>query len=181
MSQPQPINQANDHGGNRMTNFKTTPKPPRQIGRRATTALLLAAATLATLSIVASAGGSTTHRVKLDSTMFAAQVGSIDTGGSVFAGALPDPSLGHGAIVFTTTGTTNLHMTFQEFFALGTIKGTGSATLTPQQGGQEKVSGSLKITGGTAKYHNATGNIVAAGNINKAGMVKATLKGSFTH
>lgn len=130
---------------------------------------------------VASAGGSTTHRVKLDSTMFAAQVGSITGGGSVFAGALPDPRFGHGAIVFSTTGTTNLHVTFQEFFALGSIKGTGSVTLTPQTGGHEELAGSLKITGGTGKYDNATGQLIAAGNVNKAGTVKATLRGSLTH
>jgi hypothetical protein len=146
------------------------------------TTVFLATSSAAMLALmVASAGGSTTHRVKLDSTMFAAQVGSITGGGSVFAGALPDPRLRHGAIVFTTTGATNLRVTFQEFFALGSINGTGSVTLTPQTSGQEKLAGSLKITGGTGKYHNATGKLIAAGNVNKAGMVKATLKGSFTH
>jgi hypothetical protein len=164
-----------------MQNFKTRTEPARQIRRRATMALPVAAAALAALSIAASADGSTTHRVKLDSTMFAAQVGSIATGGSVFAGALPDPRLGHGAIVFTTTGTTSLHVTFQEFFALGSIKGTGSVTLTPQTGGKEKLAGSLKVIAGTGKYRNAVGKLTAAGNVNKASMVMATLKGSFTH
>ena len=144
--------------------------------------LLLATTTTAALAVgVATANGSTTHRVKLDSTMFAANVGSTTTGSNVFAGALPDPRLGHGAIVFSTTGTTNLHVTFQEFFALGSIKGTGSVTATPQTGGQTKLAGSLKITGGTGKYRHATGSLVAAGNVNNAGMLKVTLKGSFAH
>jgi hypothetical protein len=145
------------------------------------TTLFLATTSAALLAVVATAGASTTHRVKLDSTAFAAQVGSLANGGTVFAGALPDPRLGHGAIVFTTTGTTHLHVTFQEFFALGSVKGTGSVTLTPQTGGQDKLTGSLKITAGTGKYHHATGSLTAAGTVNKAGMVKATLKGSFTH
>jgi hypothetical protein len=135
---------------------------------------------LAGLVIAADANGATNHRVKLDSTMFAAQVGSTASGGSVFAGALPDPSLGHGAIVFSTTGTTRLRVTFHEFFALGSIRGRGSATLTPEQGGRERLAGSFKITGGTGKYRSAAGNLTAAGNINKAGMVMATIKGSFT-
>jgi hypothetical protein len=128
----------------------------------------------------ARAGEARTHEVRLDSTMFAAQVGSLTTGGSVFAGALPDPRLGHGAIVFNTTGTTNLHVSFREFFTLGSIKGQGSVTLAPQKGGQAALAGSLKITGGTGKYHDAAGSLVAAGNVNEAGMVMATLKGSFT-
>lgn len=155
-----------------------SPQALTRITRRAAIALPVAAAALA---IATTAGGSTIHRVKLDSTTFAAQVGSLTSGGSVFAGALPDPKLGHGAIVFTTTGTTNLHVTFQEFFALGSIKGAGSVTLSPLKGGQEKLAGSLRITSGTGKYRKASGSLTAAGNINKAGMVMATLKGSFTH
>jgi hypothetical protein len=164
-----------------MQHPKPSLKPPTKSTHRARVALPLAATALAALSIVAIASGSTTHRVKLDSTMFAGQVGSTTSGGSVFAGALPDPRLGHGAIVFSTTGTTHLHVTFQEFFALGSIKGKGSATLTPQTGGQEKLAGSLKITAGTGKYRDAAGNLTAAGNVNKAGMLMATLKGSFIH
>lgn len=154
---------------------------PRRITRRAALVLPVTVAAFAALTIAATAGGSTIHQVKLDSTMFAAQVGSVTSGGSVFAGALPDPRLGHGAIVFTTTGTTNLNVTFQEFFALGSIKGRGSATLTPTKGGTETLSGSLKITAGTGKYRGAAGKLIAAGKINKAGMVMAALKGSFVH
>lgn len=161
---------------------KTEPKPLVQTKRVANAGLLLAATGLTALSIAATAHGSTTQRVKLDSTMFAAQVGTTTGGGSVYAGALPDPKLGHGAIVFTTTtGNAHQHVTFQEFFALGSIKGKGTVTPTPQKGGQYKLAGSLNITGGTGKYRNASGNLTVAGNINKAGQIMATLKGSFTH
>jgi hypothetical protein len=163
-----------------MRSFITNDQSLARISRHAKITLFPIAGAIVALSLVATAGGSTVHRIKLDSTMFAAQVGSITGGGSVFAGALPDPKHGHGAIVFTTTGATNLHVTFQEFFALGSIKGKGSATLTQLGGGRAKLSGSLTITGGTAKYRNAAGSLTAAGNINKAGMVMATLKGSFT-
>jgi hypothetical protein len=45
-------------------------------------ALFLAATSAATLAMtVATAGGSTTHTVKLNSTMFAAQVGSTTAAG----------------------------------------------------------------------------------------------------
>jgi hypothetical protein len=88
--------------------------------------------------------------------------------------------LGHGAIVFSTTGSTNLRVTFQEFFARGSIKGKGSVALTVGKGGTQKLSGSLKITRGTGRYRGASGKLSAAGNINKAGMMMATLKGSFT-
>jgi hypothetical protein len=164
-----------------MRDLNASPQPPSRTRHRAAFAVPVAAAALAALTIAAPAGGSTVHNVKLDSTTFAAQVGSLTSGGSVFAGALPDPRLGHGAIVFTTTGTTNLHVTFQEFFALGSIKGAGSVALSPLKGGRQKLAGSLKITSGTGKYRNASGKLTAAGNINTAGMLMATLKGSFTH
>ena len=155
--------------------------PTSELRRRTRLGVLaIAASALAALTIaVATSAASGGHRIKLDSTMFAAQVGSTTAGGNVFAGALPDPRLGHGAIVFTTTGTAHLHVTFQEFFALGSIKGNGNVTATPHKGGREKLAGSLKITGGTGKYHNASGSLTAAGNANKAGMVMATLRGSF--
>ena len=149
--------------------------------RGVTIILTMAAAALAAPAIAASAGEATTHRVKLNSTMFAAQVGSTSNGGSVYAGALPDPRLGHGAIVFTATGTKTLKVVFREFFARGSIKGAGSITVTRHKGGKATLTGSLKINGGSARYHGAQGKLAARGGINKAGMVRATLKGSLTY
>jgi hypothetical protein len=89
--------------------------------------LTLAAAALAAPAIAASTVEAGTHQIKLNSTMFAAQVGSTSSGGSVYAGALPDRSLGHGAIVFGAKGTKTLRVVFREFFALGSIKGWASS------------------------------------------------------
>ena len=55
------------------------------------------------------------------------QLSSTSSGGSVYAGALPDRSLGHGAIVFGAKGTKTLRVVFREFFALGSIKGWASS------------------------------------------------------
>src|SRR5689334_20433053 len=80
----------------------------------------LAAVALAMLAIAPAGSALTsTSRVKVNSTVFAAQVGSTTTGSSVFAGAVPDRFLGHGAIVFSTVGTQRLRVTFQAFFSLG--------------------------------------------------------------
>lgn len=143
--------------------------------------LTMGAAALAAPAIAASAGAAATHQIKLDSTMFAAQVGSTSHGASVYAGALPDPKLGHGAIVFTTTGAKTLKVAFREFFALGSMEGAGSVTVTPRTGGRATLTGWLKINGGSGKYHNVHGKLTAQGTINKAGMIRATLKGSVSY
>jgi hypothetical protein len=164
-----------------MRHPRLTPNPLRYAGRHTTRVLTLALAASAALAIAPAADATArTHKVKLDSTMFAAQVGSTTTGASVYAGAVPDRTLGHGAIVFNASGTTTLHVDFQEFFALGSIKGTGSVTVVPGTGGQATLTGTFKVTGGTAKYRHARGKLTAAGTINDSGMVMATLRGSFT-
>lgn len=144
-------------------------------------ALLVVATPLAIGS--ADAGARSTlpsHRINLDSTMFAAQVGSTTRGASVYAGALPDPKLGHGAIIFSTVGTTHLRVTFQEFFSLGSIRGSGSVTLAPGPGASERFVGSLNVTGGTGKYRAAHGTLSTSGTLDSSGSVMGTIKGSFT-
>jgi hypothetical protein len=140
------------------------------------------AAALAMLSIApsASAGGAS-HRLELDTSMFAARVGSTTTGGNVDAGALVDARLGHGAIVFSTIGTNKLRVTFHMFFARGSIDGSGTVTLARGGGGHTTLSGPLRVSGGTAAYANAQGRLVVAGTTDKTGMVFATLSGSFTY
>ena len=163
-----------------MRDPKPSPASHRRCWLRHATIVAVGAA-FATLSIAAGAEATTaTHRVKLDSAMFAAQVGSTTHGGSVYAGAVPDPKLGHGAIVFSTSGRTRLHVSFQEFFALGSLTGSGNVTLVPGSSGQATFTGSLTISGGTAGYQNARGKLRTAGTLDDSGMVQATLKGSFT-
>src|SRR5579862_7208086 len=114
------------------TRLEGTPMRDHTSGRARRGAAIvatLAVAAVVGVSLAASADGAANHRVKLDSTIFAAQVGSLIAGGSVYAGALPDQELGQGAIIFTTKGRPTVRVSFQEFFALGSIKGTGSVTL----------------------------------------------------
>jgi hypothetical protein len=155
------------------------PKPHRRSSRRL---LPFAAAAVAALSFAATSdAASGRHPLKLNTAMFAAQVGSISTGGGVYAGALVDPRLGHGAVVFSTKGRTTVRVTFHEYFPRGSMKGTGRVTLIRGSGGQVTLTGSLTIHGGTAKYRHARGTLTANGTINKAGMVQASLDGPATY
>jgi hypothetical protein len=152
-----------------------------RVTRHSAATVLILVAVLIPVATALSAAAVGTHSVRLDSTMFAAQVGSTLHGGSVYAGALPDRSLGQGAIVFTTTGNTFHRVRFQEFFALGSITGAGSVTVIPHSGGTATFAGRLNITRGTGRYRHATGMLRTHGTIDKTGTIKATLKGSFSH
>jgi hypothetical protein len=163
-----------------MPHARFTPNPHRRKARHITRTLTLAA--LASLAIAPIAEGAAgTHLVKVNSTIFAAQIGSTTTGGRVYAGAVVDPKLRHGAIVFSITGNTALHVTFHEFFARGSISGSGHVAVVPGTNGRQTFTGSLKVTGGTGEYRNSQGKLNAKGNINRQRMVKAALRGSFTH
>jgi hypothetical protein len=158
----------------------SNPRPRRR--RHIAWVLAITLTAIASLSISPIAGAATRHhRVKLDSTIFAAEIGTATSGASVFAGAVIDPKLHHGAIVYHTSGNTTLKVGFQEFFALGSIKGSGSVTLVPGAGGQATLTGSFKITRGTAKYRNARGQFTSTGIFNSQDMVMATLKGSMAY
>ena len=114
--------------------------------------------------------------------MFAAQIGSTPTGASVYAGAIVDPRLGHGAAVYSTNGTTAVRVTFHEYFALGSIRGTGRITVVPgATGGQATFTGALKVTRGTGAYRKAHGKLSATGTIDSTGMTTATLNGAVTY
>jgi hypothetical protein len=161
-----------------------SPTPsPRPRGRTHTARVLtIGLAAIAALSITPIAhGAARQHRAKLDSTMFAAEIGTTTTGATVFAGAIVDPKLHHGAIVYHTSGSTTLKVGFQEFFASGSINGSGTVTLVPGTGGLAKLTGAFKIAGGTARYRHARGQFTTSGTFNNDGTVMATLKGSFTY
>jgi hypothetical protein len=114
--------------------------------------------------------------------MFAAQVGSTTTGGSVYAGALVDPKLGHGAAVYSTNGTTSVRVIFHEYLPLGSIRGTGRVTVVPgAASGQATFTGALSVTGGTAAYNGAHGKLAITGTIDNSGMTTATIRGTFTY
>ena len=144
--------------------------------------LAIAIIAVAALAIAPPASAAATaHTVRLGSTMFAAQVGSTTTGGNVYAGALPDPRLGHGAVVFTAYGTTHLRVSFHAYFALGSIKGTGRVIVVPAAaGGQSTFTGALKVTGGTGEYNGAHGKLTVAGTIDSTGMLLAAIRGTFS-
>lgn len=158
---------------------QTAQASPRS-SRRKIVARSVAAAALSLVAIAPAANAiRSTSRVKVDSTIFAAQVGSTTTGSSVFAGAVPDRFLGHGAIVFSTVGTQRLRVTFQEFFSVGSIKGNGTVQLGQGSTATSSFAGALHITGGTGKYRGAHGSLKTSGTLASDGAVQATLKGAF--
>jgi hypothetical protein len=165
-----------------MRHHRFTPNPRPRIRPHTRSMFAMALAATAALSIAPIAhGAARPHRAKLDSTMFAAEIGTTTTGATVFAGAIIDPKLGRGAIVYHTTGSTTLKLGFQEYFASGSIKGNGTVTLAAGTGGQAKLTGAFTITGGTAKYHGARGKFNTTGTFNNDATVMATLSGSFTY
>jgi hypothetical protein len=163
-----------------MPQRKSHPGSDRRTSRSVTNALILGAVALVTLSIAATAhAASLAHRVRLNIAMFAAQVGSTNAGGEVYAGALVDKTLGHGAIVFNASGTNDLRVSFHAFFAEGSIEGSGRVTLVMGASGQATFKGLLKITGGTSAYGHASGKLTTAGNLDSTGTADGTLTGSF--
>ena len=163
-----------------MPHRTSTPDASRQQSRSVTKALMLGAAALATLSIATTAQAApSAHRVRLNVAMFAAQVGSTNAGGDVYAGALVDQTLGHGAIVFSAMGATDLQVGFHAFFATGSIEGSGRVTLIPGAGSQATFKGLLRITGGTSAYRHATGRLIATGSLDSTATADGTLEGSF--
>lgn len=118
------------------------------------------------------------HAVRLSSTVFAAEVGSLTDGGPVYAGAVVDPKLHRGAIVVTAHGTTRLHLTFQEFFARGSIKGDGGITLHQTADGQT-LRGRLDVASGTGHYGGAHGELRITGTIDRSGQIVAAVHGAF--
>jgi hypothetical protein len=114
--------------------------------------------------------------------MFAAQVGSTPTGTSVYVGAVVDPRLGHGAAVYSTSGTTAVRVTFHEYLPLGSINGPGRITVVPSAtGGQATFTGALKVTSGTGAYRRAHGKLAVTGTTDNTGMTTATIRGTVTY
>ena len=162
---------------------RLVPNPQRHNKRGTAVVRTLALAALAALSTAPVANGAVrAHQLRLASTMFAAQVGSTPTGTSVYAGAVVDPRLGHGAVVYSTNGTTAVRVTFHEYLPLGSITGTGRITVVPgTAGGPSPFTGALTVTGGTGAYRKAHGKLSATGTINSTGMTTATINGAVTY
>ena len=162
---------------------RLAPNPHRHNKRGTAVVSTLALALLAALSIAPAANGAgRAHQLRLASTMFAAQVGSTPTGTSVYAGAVVDPRLGHGAVVYSTNGTTAVRVTFHEYLPLGSITGTGRITVVPgTAGGPSPFTGALTVTGGAGAYPKAHGKLSAIGTIDSTGMTTATLHGAVTY
>jgi hypothetical protein len=166
-----------------MQHSRLAPNPKHHTKRHAAIVSTLALALLAALSIAPAANGSlTAHRLRLASTMFAAQVGSTPTGTTVYAGAVVDPRLGHGAAVYSTNGTTTVRVTFHDYLPLGSINGTGRITVAPgTAGGPASFTGALTVTAGTGAYRKARGKLSATGTTDSTGMTTATINGTVTY
>jgi hypothetical protein len=157
-------------------------KSSAQRYRRTSRRWLATTVSLAMMSAAATAAATTVgHRLELDTTVFAAQVGSMGNGGSVYSGALVDPLLDHGAVVFSTTGKSAVRVTFHEFFTQGSIDGSGSVTLVRSSNRHATFTGVLEVSGGSAAYAHAHGRLMAAGTMTKTGMVHATLIGTISY
>ena len=162
---------------------RLVPNPQRHNKRGTAVVRTLALAALAALSTAPVANGAVrAHQLRLASTMFAAQVGSTPTGTSVYAGAVVDPRLGHGAVVYSTNGTTAVRVTFHEYLPAGSITGTGRITVVPgAAGGPSPFTGALTVTSGTGAYRKAHGRLSATGTIDSSGMTTATINGLVTY
>lgn len=166
-----------------MRHARLAPKPRRHRNPDNLVVRRLALAALAAIAIAPSANAaSITHEVKLDSTMFAAQVGSTATGGNVYAGAVVDPRLGHGAAVYSANGTTSARVIFHDYLPLGSIRGTGQVTVSPGAArGSSTFTGALKVTAGTGAYSGAHGKLAITGTLDSTGMTTATIRGTFSY
>jgi hypothetical protein len=166
-----------------MQHARPAPKPRWHDNGDAPRLRRLGLAALATLAIApAASAAATVHELKLGSTIFAAQVGSTATGGSVYAGALVDPKLGHGATVYSTDGTTSVRVIFHDYLPLGSISGTGRVTVVPgASSGPATFTGALKVNGGTGPYNRAHGNLAITGTIDSTDTTMATIRGTVTY
>jgi hypothetical protein len=166
-----------------MQHTRLAPNQQQDSKRRTGVVSTLALAVLAALAIApAASGAESAHKLRLDSTMFAAQVGSTQTGVSVYAGAVVDPRLGHGAAVYSTNGTTAVRVTFHEYLPLRSINGTGRITVVPGTAGRPATfTGALTVTAGTGTYRKAHGKLSATGIIDSTGMTTATINGAVTY
>lgn len=147
---------------------------------------LLALAAVAALAIApaADAAKKKTHKVMVHATILSHAVGPNGPD----AGSVSDPVLGNGATVYTSTGGMTQTVTFQAWFDLGSIKGTGTVTLGTAANGQTPFTGTGNVTGGTAKYKGAKGPITFTGYIetgttptNGTGIVHITVTGALTY
>jgi hypothetical protein len=113
-----------------MPHAPLTPNRVQNKRPRARTVRTLSLASLTALAIASIADAATIpHRILLNSTVFASRIGSTP-GGTVYAGAVVDSQLHHGAIVYSSSGATSVRVMFHEFFALGSIGGSGHVTVS---------------------------------------------------
>ena len=125
------------------------------------------------------------HKVTLNATV---QAHAVTTAGGLIAGTLSDPVLGNGATVYHTSaagganGTTNENVTFQAWTNLGSVKGSGTLTVTAGPGSSPpSFTGSAKITGGAGRYKGAKGTITFKGSFDAQSDATVNITGSFSY
>lgn len=152
----------------------------RPITRR-TLAGALAPVALAALAIAPFAHAApAAHSLQVNSVAFAAPVGTTH-GGTVFAGAVVDPRLAHGATVYTAYGKNSGSVIFHEYFALGSFGGTGRFTLVRRAGSAlGRLTVTLNVTSGTGAFRNARGAVTATGTITSKDLTMLKLTGALT-
>ena len=152
---------------------------------RRTLMLALAAVLALALVTTADAAKKKKHKITLNSTI---QAHGVNASGNPIAGTLSDPTFGSGAAVYTTgtatmvNGKTVEPVTFEAFAALGTVKGSGTVTVTPGTGSAPAtVIGTGKITSGTGKYKGAKGSITTTGTLDSMSYAVIHVTGTVTY
>jgi hypothetical protein len=130
-------------------------------------ALILPALIALALAPAADAAKKKTHALTVNAAIVAHSIAPAGASSGTDAGSVSDPSLGNGATIYTTAGSSTAQtVVFQVWFGLGSLKGSGTVNLgAADANGQVPFSGTGKVAGGTAKYKGAKGTISFKGTI----------------
>jgi hypothetical protein len=118
------------------------------------------------------------HTHKLHTSLTGADLYNV---GPVFttAALAKDPAIGTGAAIVTIDITSPGTLKGTVYYPAGSLTTKGSITIgTPDANGNTSSTGSGKITGGTGKYHGATGSMTFTGTQDASGHYKVTVTGT---
>jgi hypothetical protein len=137
---------------------------------------LLVLPALAALALVpaADAARKKTHKLTVNAAVVAHSIAPAGASSGTDAGSVSDPSLGNGATIYTTAGSSTAQtVVFQVWVNLGSLKGSGTVTLgAADANGQVPFSGTGKVTSGTGKYKGAKATITFKGTIDAGTTLK---------
>ena len=118
--------------------------------------------------------------VTVNITVTAASIG-MQGSQTVLAGSTSDPNLGSGAVVYVLSGGATQTGTFTSWVSKGSVHGTLSITVTAHADGTNTTSGTVIVTGGTAAYKGAKGNLTETGSIDKQSIIHGHVTGKIKY